>query len=140
MTYEELQAKHGDIIGFESANCSGWYHIEDKMYDRVKAVLDKYSIPRQIFHLAQEKEKFGELRTYWGWSLDNETEDCPDSALSAAYTEIEAVISAAETESANTCHLCGDAATFQSTGWILPYCQVCAKKRSDYPGAFCPMR
>ena len=50
------------------------------------------------------------------------------------------ILSAAATESANTCYLCGNSATVQSKGWILPYCQVCAEKQSDYPAAFRPSR
>ena len=140
MIYEELQTKHGDIVGFESADCTGWYHIEDKMYSGIKAVLEKHSISRKLFHLEQEKEKFGELRTYWDWSIDKESDDYTDSLLKAAYSEIQAVISAAATESANTCYLCGNSATVQSKGWILPYCQACAEKQSDYPAAFRPSR
>ncbi|MDR0861870.1 MAG: hypothetical protein LBN30_03725 [Oscillospiraceae bacterium] len=131
MTYEELAQRHSDINGFESAEWEGWYHIEDKMFSGIKSVLDKYSIPLQQFVLEQEKEKFGELRTYWCWFCDDNPDD-----YNKARQEISAVIDNASTESAKTCCYCGEPATLQSRGWILPYCQACAEEQEDYPTGF----
>ncbi|MDR1538548.1 MAG: hypothetical protein LBU32_11250 [Clostridiales bacterium] len=136
MTYEELELKHGDISAFESAENPGWFPIEGKMFGGIKSVLAKYTIPLTSFILAQEKEKFGELRTYWDWSFDDESSSTENPVINSAKHEIDAVIDEAARESANTCWKCGQPATLQSRGWILPFCQTCAEQQNDYPSGF----
>lgn len=68
------------------------------------------------FHVEQLKEKFGELRLYFN--------------CEAGYNEVDKLIDDYAHISSFTCCSCGTfPATRQSTGWILPFCDACAKEQ-----------
>ena len=99
----------------------GWHHLFFKMLDGINDILNFYKIPLESFVFLQVKEKFGSLRTYWAL----EAEDHPNCA--SCYDELDILIQRTEDASSFFCHNCGDIATLQSKGWILPYCELCAQ-------------
>lgn len=75
------------------------------IFDKIKCY---YKGIRHLYHyrIEQIKEKYGSLR----WYAYGDTEDTLK------------IISKYENISENTCIVCGNPATYRSTGWICPYC------------------
>lgn len=77
----------------------------------------KFQIP--YLHAAQVKEKFGELRYYYGGCSDK---DCK---------RVRELVSAAESLSMTTCEHCGQPGKMQPGGWMKTLCDKCQETRYD---------
>lgn len=83
----------------------GWRHIADNLIDICE---------RDGTEILQIKEKYGELRFYYGRPYSDELRNAVEEA---------------EYESQRTCQACGGwGSTHQGkTGWISTLCETCAK-------------
>lgn len=95
----------------------GWRALFMKMCDNIVATCKQFYVHPQNIVFDQVKEKFGTLRVYW------HLVGLPSKRLRVQLSDI---ISKAEDDSANICHKCGEPATHQSLGWVLPWCHSCA--------------
>lgn len=102
----------------------GWYGIGAKMCDELMAVLGKYA---DDFIIWQLKEKFNEIRLYWGWAIRNYTNE-EVTEMNGMYNTINNIISVYAEMSYHTCVDCGKPATKWTNGWIASYCDDCFKK------------
>lgn len=98
----------------------GWYNISLKMFDEIRSVLVKAD-ELDKFEIHQLKEKFGELRLYFGGELNTST-----------YIIIRDIISKYTNISKKICFNCGRPATVVTKGWITYYCDNCIPEHEDY--------
>ena len=113
---------YGDTV--DESVPEGWKKLFFDACDRINDVLSDAGIGRGDFHFLQVKEKFGALRCYWHINPEEVGSICAD----AADDEIRDILSDLEEDTARTCIVCGETATLQTTGWVLPYCRQCAEK------------
>lgn len=121
--------RHGDMRytamcwGFSCGD--GWYDILDKMCGQIVAVLKRLDAERGVpeggthgtkqpkasayseFRFTQVKQKFGTLRVYTNYHLD----------------EISKIINEAEHASATTCEDCGKPGVMRGPGYIFVGCE-----------------
>ena len=98
----------------------GWINTCAKdMCDELMAALGKYA---DDFIILQLKEKFNEIRLYWGWSdRDYTDEECKE--INNLYDAIEDILRKYAEISYNTCTVCGKPATkWSKSGWIAAFC------------------
>jgi len=93
---------------------AGWHPILNRLHEQVVALVPGY-------HVAQVKEKFGELRVYL--SLDP---DLDGHITAAVNSRVHALLDTAEDESRRTCEFCGKAGGPVGTGWVKTLCSGCA--------------
>lgn len=110
----------------------GWKLRFVAMCNDINDILNEHNIPLACFHFDQIKEKFGALRCYWhveypDWMCLPEM-DAPQEALCE-------VIDAAENDTSATCCVCGNRAKWHSKGWVLPFCDRCARLRNNEQNA-----
>lgn len=89
----------------------GWHPIILTLTKRIQSRIDwsiKIGQPIEQVKVAQIKEKFGGLRFYFDGGDDY----------------IDGMVAMAESWAQNTCEMCGDRATKQTTGWIKNVCDV----------------
>ena len=79
------------------------------------------------FVILQLKEKYNELRLYWGWDYREYTDE-ESNAMNGLYDAIESVISKYTDISYNTCVVCGKPATKVTDGYIAGYCADCYER------------
>lgn len=96
---------------------TGWRKLFLEMCDDINTVLEKYNIPKTDLKVHQVKEKYGDLRFYYGGLSD------------PANDEIHRIVNEYSNKSYYTCIECGKAATKQSRSWICPYCDNCIGNR-----------
>lgn len=102
----------------------GWQKLFMKYMDCINELFIENDVRRGAFHFDQVKEKFGSLRIYWHVEYD-----CADEmTVDRLQDGCSALIDDLETESGSICVECGEPATLQSTGWVLPYCRACAER------------
>jgi hypothetical protein len=130
--YPFLRFKNNDCCPWENTeeieNCwmfdlpVGWYGIGAQMCDELMAALGKYV---DNFIILQMKEKFNEIRLYWGWEyIDEESEE-----IHRIYESIENIINKYAEISYNTCVVCGKPANkVTDYGYIAGYCDECYKR------------
>ena len=88
---------------------TGWVDLAREMIDKIKKV-------NHIFTIYDMKEKWGHIDMY-GYP----------------YTpEVDEIISEYSYKSSRTCFQCGKPATKYSTGYILPFCEECAKESPQH--------
>jgi hypothetical protein len=91
----------------------GWYPLLDKLCKKIEQLIDtKYpelKTQENPFEVMQVKEKFGTLRFYTNFSID----------------EIDDLITQAEDESARTCEVCSDKGKLRNYGWYKTMCKKC---------------
>lgn len=121
--------------GMEDLSTRGWGALLTEMFDSLNTVFDEYGVPRSIFSIQQIKEKFGSLRVYYcldfnGTSLSNDAE----TALSHRVMDI---VDDAGARSEKLCCVCGAPASYLSTGWVVPYCEKCARRNHEITEARC---
>lgn len=98
----------------------GWQPMFLEMCQNIVKACEAHNYPATKVTFLQVKEKFGALRVYWHLEGDeNHSKDL--------YDKIDALIENAEQRSYNMCHVCGKEADWHSTGWVLPYCDACAR-------------
>jgi hypothetical protein len=102
----------------------GWYGIGAQMCDELMTALGKYA---DDFVILQLKEKFNEIRLYYGWA-DREYTDEESDEMHALYDGIENVIRKYAEISYNTCVVCGKPATKVTYDYIAGYCDECYKR------------
>ena len=95
---------------------TGWNTAFGEQWaSEIQDVIDKMpESKRSEVHILDLKEKYGVLRQYFSYHTD----------------ELDEVIRKYEKISKNTCVLCGAPATKISVGWISPYCDECADKKT----------
>ena len=100
----------------------GWYvafipQMMDELFDAIGGYIEE-------FEVYQIKEKFGEMRIYYGWADRDYTEqELKD--LKEIDEVVDGIINKYTDISKNTCVKCGAKATRFSDGWVLPYCESC---------------
>ena len=101
----------------------GWQiGFGEQMCDELMAALGKYA---DDFIIIQLKEKFNEIRLYWGWA-DKKYIRKDSEEMNQVYEDIEAVINKYAEISYNTCVVCGKPATeYTKGGWLQGYCSDC---------------
>ena len=97
----------------------GWTQIAQQMIEECEAINPTYTIEDM-------KEKWGELRVV---SYIKDYNDDEWLLPASNDKEIEEIENKYIAQSAQTCCKCGRPATKVSTGWILPWCDKCAKER-----------
>lgn len=99
--------------GFECND--GWYTLIYEASAKLEAEIQKYiklyPNDKLIPHCVQLKQKFGTLRIYMAYHLD----------------EFDSIIKEAERLSGKTCELCGKPGELQNRGWIMVRCKECIK-------------
>lgn len=111
-----------DIWGYDGSELDwmpdGWrIAFGDEMMEELAEELKKYDWLDKYFPI-QIKEKYGAMRWYDnGW---------PDGS------RIPEIIQKYEHLSYSTCINCGKPARWISRGWIMPFCEDCAKDRLDW--------
>jgi hypothetical protein len=106
----------------------GWYDLLDRLCGNIKRVVDAFNdayghTPKAVEYdvqAVQVKEKFGTLRFYTG-GIHGDISDI-----------IDALISQAEGQSAQTCEECGKHGMTRGRGWVRTLCTDCAVKQ-QYP-------
>ena len=106
----------------------GWYGIGAKMCDELMTALGRYA---DDFIILQLKEKFNEIRLYWGWA-DREYTDEEREEMNSMYNAIEDIIRAYAEISYHTCVDCGKPATQWTKRYIASYCDDCFKRRYEH--------
>ena len=102
----------------------GWHARFLQAMDCINEVLTEDEIPLNAFNIDQLKEKFGAVRIYWHLS-----DDCANEVVRARIeSEISGILDEMMNETDHICCECGNPATYQSTGWVLPYCRQCAER------------
>lgn len=104
----------------------GWQNgFGAQMCDELMTVLGKYT---DDFLILQLKEKYNEMRLYWGW-VDRECTDKENEDMRGLYDAIEDIISKYAEISYNTCVVCGKPATqYTQGGWYQGYCADCYER------------
>lgn len=103
----------------------GWHDIGTQMCDELMIALGKYA---DDFIILQLKEKFNEIRLYWGW-VDREYTDEENEEVTTIHHKIGKILKKYAEISYNTCTVCGKpATTIVDTGWIVSYCDECSEK------------
>lgn len=102
-----------EIYTFIDCAPSGWAKLCEDLCAELKPLLEKVGYVDK-YKLCQVKEKFGGLRWY-----DN-------GVPTAIYDEYSALLHKYEDLSYKTCCVCGAPASYESTGWISPFCECCA--------------
>ena len=98
---------------------SGWRKAFcPQMWDELKEILTKAGYIDK-FRFTQIKEKFGQLRIYYGGIPEEIFDEV--SAWESKYEEL----------SEKVCIHCGKPAKYMSVGWISPWCEDCAKEIHD---------
>lgn len=94
----------------------GWQPI-------VNDILMKLVVLEPNIEIHQIKEKFGDLRIYYGY----------EPAGADTYKRVEALIDAAEHKASVTCEHCGSTEGVERRGpqWVKTYCQGCHAKRDS---------
>lgn len=110
----------------EDLACKGWGGILTSMFDKINVAMDAAGAPRECFNIIQIKEKFGELRMYY--VVD--TANLPISAedVKVLDEKVETIVNEAVDLTGHSCAVCGAEAEYHSTGWVLPYCEKCARE------------
>lgn len=90
----------------------GWYSFIEQMCEEVAQYLEQAGWKPEDYHIAQIKEKWGELR----WYDEGHPEGMHD------------IIRKYETLSIHTCCECGKPAKYLTKGYVLPYCEECMPK------------
>ncbi len=104
----------------------GWYDIGAQMCDELMAVLGKYA---DDFLILQLKEKFSEIRCYWGWA-DREYTEEENEEVTAIHHQIGKTLKKYAEISYNTCTVCGKPATKWTNGWIASFCDHCYERHT----------
>lgn len=105
---------------------AGWKSLFKKMLDNINAELDAHGVLRAHLQILQIKEKFGSLHFYY--ALD-------DTVPDAVNAKVADIVDRACAESEKVCVICGAKAEYLSTGWILPYCGICAHNHHEASNA-----
>lgn len=94
----------------------GWHKFILSQLEEVRKVLIEYGELKN-FRILDAKEKYGEARIYWTGVLEK-----------ACYDKVNDILIQMEIDSWNFCSSCGEYATMESKGYILPFCPECAKQ------------
>lgn len=105
---------------------NGWKPAFLETCKRIQEVFDRVEVSSIHFRFDQVKEKFGALRVYWHVDYD-----CTDGANWAVLNgTCGALIDDLEQRTSKLCIECGQPATrISNLGWILPYCNACARQK-----------
>lgn len=79
------------------------------------------------FEITQLKEKYGEMRLYWGWKDIRDYTPYEQQVHKDLVNRIEAIIDKYTVISSHTCVSCGRPSTHYTHPWILPLCDDCDK-------------
>ena len=80
------------------------------------------------FEIIQLKEKYGEIRAYWGWKdIDRGYTPWEQQVHKNLVERIEGILNKYAIISAHTCVKCGKQSTHYTQPWILPLCDECDK-------------
>lgn len=112
--------------GIEDFSCRGWAAVLTNMFDQINAAMDAAQVPRSALNIIQIKEKFGSLRMYY--DIQDIDLSIPDDVKDRLDDQIEDIVNRAENVTERTCVVCGAKAEYFSTGWVLPYCEHCARE------------
>lgn len=93
-----------------------------QMCDELMAALGKYA---DDFLIIQLKEKYNEIRLYYGW-VDREYTEQENAEIRAISIAIESILDKYIEVSYNTCVVCGKSAT--KHGWYDGYCDSCYER------------
>jgi len=93
----------------------GWRPFILSKLEEVRQVLVEYG-ELDNFRIIDAKEKYGEARIYWTGVLEK-----------VPYDKVNDILIQMEIDSWNFCSSCGEYATMESKGYILPFCPKCAK-------------
>jgi hypothetical protein len=98
-------------FGFECGD--GWLEILEDLFEKIDIEITKN--PVKDFRVFQVKEKFGGLRVYTNFIVD----------------EVERLIKEAEKEAAKTCENCGKSGKNRDIyGWLSTLCEDCFEERT----------
>ncbi len=96
------------LIGFGFEVNKGWLPILEKGFKKISEIINEGHI--QDFRICQVKEKFGGLRIYCNYYMD----------------QVDEVIEAMEKECAHTCDLCGSPeGKLRQDMWLTVRCNSC---------------
>lgn len=99
----------------------GWkMSFFENMCDELMNVLGEHL---DDFGIVQLKEKYGSLRTYWGWK----DESLSREEANALSSKVDAILNKYEEISTTVCARCGAPATHTTRPWILYMCDTCDK-------------
>lgn len=97
--------------GYVALLPNGWRKLASEMLEKIMKIDPTYEI-------LDMKEKWGKMDVFSITSSDK-------------YDEISAIENEYTQKSAHTCCKCGNPATKQSKGWILPFCDNCGTESED---------
>jgi hypothetical protein len=137
--------------GFECGN--GWYNIIDKLCSDIKNVIGNKDINVVA---TQVKEKFGGLRFYFSFESSYSSffekidifirnfmfkkrlgriywkfTDFRKKFIKTAYEKIDYLVEKAQSDSLNTCEICGNPGKCRGNLWLSTTCDECKRKLDD---------
>lgn len=112
--WKHIEDLKSSLMAFGVACDDGWFSL---IYQLCKDIMIEYNKQddkfKKGFYVQQVKEKFGGLRFY----------------ISYGNKKIFELIDTAESESYNTCEVCGNPGKLmRNNGWYKTVCEECAKK------------
>jgi hypothetical protein len=96
----------------------GWFDIIRELCTEIEKILSALPNKDHNFQVAQIKEKFGGLRFYVDFTLDDDL-----------YDKIHALINIAEDKCGKTCEACGAPGILRKDGWMRTLCDDCENDR-----------
>jgi len=118
--FDTLKADFPDMYSDVYCGCEhpeGWNKL-------VYELSQQLSLVPVAIRVTQTKEKFGGLRFYVDYVVDEPT-PTTDIAIKLAYN----IITYTEHRSLTTCQDCGEWGHLNTKGWLLTLCKECATKR-----------
>ena len=101
--------------------------------DMIDELCDALGPYVEDFEVYQIKEKFGNLRIYWGWKHRDYTDD-ENKDRKEIDDAVKSIIDKYRKISYCTCVQCGGKATFLSDYWVIPWCDNCRDRKNGVFG------
>lgn len=121
-----------DIEGWQDNLDPGWLTaFGENLFREIKDCLVKYGF-LDYFQIHQLKEKWSELRLYYGFYTNKLSAAGISTVPRELYKKLDEIIDKYGDLSCKTCCVCGKPARYRTLGYILPYCEDCIKPNWRY--------
>lgn len=98
----------------------GWKPVFLSACDAVAELLKYFNVEEEDFSFIGIKEKYGSLRVQYCFPNTTDEFDAVSNAVGKVFESLRITTS-------KLCVKCGEQATHISNGWILPFCEKCAR-------------
>ena len=126
ITSQEVQERFKDWV--DGCYCGwgvgpGWQELLYTLCKHIEDTLNRYGVPKDMFVVAQVKEKFGGLRFYYEWKATDDV--TMQNRIGLANEDVKEWTRSAEQKADATCEVCGKPGKLIRTGWWKVRCQEC---------------